>query len=326
MALQKSVANSLQLQERDLALLQGLFESRVMTQKHVAELYFENKGPYATKRLQQIKAAGLCRERKRRRNERAILSLTNKGFLLLRNEGRLSSYPYMLLGKNSFEARTNVSEFTLRHELEIMDVKAAFHTAIAKTKQLSISEFITWPILCQFEATHSSYGNPTIVKPDGFIQIHEDEEGTKGSSYDFFLELDRSNEKLDILISRSLCYLDYYKSGGFALKNRGTRANFKDFPFRVLIVLKTAERRNNLAERLFQNIPPILRQVWLTTLAEVTSDPLAEIWIQPEDYRNAVKGSRFYRERPNSRFEYSRDVERDSFVEHNVPRLRLLGE
>src|SRR5688572_13101766 len=108
MALQKSPTDSLQLQERDLAFLRGLFESRVMTLRHVAELYFENKGEYTKKRLQKIKAAGLVRERTRRMNEPGILSLTGKAFALLKNHGMLSEYPELVLGKNSFEVRANV--------------------------------------------------------------------------------------------------------------------------------------------------------------------------------------------------------------------------
>jgi len=47
------------LQDRDLALLRGLFESRVMTNNHAAALYFDGKGEAAKKRLQKIKADGL---------------------------------------------------------------------------------------------------------------------------------------------------------------------------------------------------------------------------------------------------------------------------
>ncbi len=187
MALQRTSSDSIQLQERDFAFLLGLFESRVMTLTHVAELYFEGKGQYAKKRVQRIKAAGLVRERKRGINIKGVLSLTSKAFAILKNEGKLSSYPSLVLGKNSFEARSNVSELTLRHELEIMDVKSAFLSAITKTSQILIRSFVTWPILCQFESWQSPYGGPRLVKPDGFLSIHEKEEGGKGYSYDFFL-------------------------------------------------------------------------------------------------------------------------------------------
>src|SRR5665213_1338235 len=135
MSASKIRANSLQLQDRDLALLRGLFECRVMTTDHIATLYFESKRAYTTKRLQKLKAAGFIGERRRNANEPSILFLTRKAFALLASRGELSEYPSF--GKNSFEARANVSALTLRHELEIMDVRAAFHAALAKSEEFS---------------------------------------------------------------------------------------------------------------------------------------------------------------------------------------------
>jgi hypothetical protein len=47
------------LQDRDIDLLRGLFECRVMTTDHATALYFDGKSEAAKKRLQKIKAAGL---------------------------------------------------------------------------------------------------------------------------------------------------------------------------------------------------------------------------------------------------------------------------
>jgi len=57
-----SKIDALQLQDRDFALLHGLFESRVMTTDHATALYFDGKNEAAKKRLQKIKAAGLISE------------------------------------------------------------------------------------------------------------------------------------------------------------------------------------------------------------------------------------------------------------------------
>jgi hypothetical protein len=59
----KTKSDSLQLQDRDLALLRGLFECRVMTNDHATALYFDGKSEAEKKRLQKIKAAGLITER-----------------------------------------------------------------------------------------------------------------------------------------------------------------------------------------------------------------------------------------------------------------------
>jgi len=313
---------SINIQERDFELLRDLFECRIMTAGHITVLHFGGKREYAKKRLQKLKGAGLISERRRRVNEPAVLFLSRKAFNLLSSEGHLSGYPP--LGGNSFESRASVSELTLRHELEIMDVKAAYHDAIKKSDRFTIAEFSTWPLLYQFETTCQGQSRNILVKPDGFVRIHEKEADGGLSERTCFLEVDRSTEKLDTLITRATCYLEYYRSGGFAVRSGATRADFREYPFRVLIVLKSAERRNNVAEQLAQNNPPILTQVWLTTMAEATSDPLGAIWIQPCDYRDVLRGATFLRERPANGFLYRRQPEREFFVESKIKKLKLL--
>src|SRR5258706_12272606 len=116
----KITSGAINLQNRDFALLRGLYESRIMTAAHIVTLYFDGKREYTKKRLQRMKAAGLIRERRRRVNEPAILFLTRKAFSFLNSQGHLSQFP-AISGK-AFEVRANVSELTVRHELEVMDV------------------------------------------------------------------------------------------------------------------------------------------------------------------------------------------------------------
>ena len=233
---------------------------------------------------------------------------------------------YPPLGKNAFEARANVSDRTLQHELEAMEIKAAFHTVFRKSVKHSIFRFHTWPRLYEFTVFRDAFGREVPVKPDGFITIHEKEEGTQGYTHDFFLEVDRSYESLDLLVEKSLNYLEFYKSGGFAARNGGTREQFKDFPFRVLMVFMSAERRNNVAERLLQSNPPILTHTWLTTLAEAKTGLRDAIWLQPKDYRDVTRGTEFDTEKPSRSFAYRRQTERDLFIEHNVKKMRLLED
>lgn len=322
MADAKTTALPVQLQDRDFSLLLSLFESRVMTASHLSTICFEGKREYAKKRLQKLKTAGLIGERTRRSNEPSILSLTRKGFGLLNIRGHLAGYPP--LARTAFDARTSVSELTLRHELEVMDVKAALHGALFKSEQFSILQFSTWPLLCQFEVARATDGVVAPTKPDGFIRIHEKEEGTKGFAYDCFLEVDRSSEVQDTLVAKADCYREYYKSGAFAARNGASPRDFKAFPFRVLMIFKTAERRNNTAERLLAHSPPILTQVWLTTHADLTADPLGPIWVLPADFRKVIMGSQFDGQRPKQGFGYRRQGEREAFIESNVRKRRLL--
>ena len=314
------------LKDRDIELLRGLFECRVMTAAHIATLFFGDKSEYAKKRLQKLKAAGLVAERPRRPSEPAVLFLTRKALNLLRERGDLEKYPQ--LGISALERRAGVSDLTIRHELEVMDVKAAFHAAIRKTRAFSLAEFTTWPLLHEFEVAPPGYGGKSVlVKPDGFILIHEQErDGGVSAHPPFFLEVDRGGELQDILTAKAGRYLEHYRSGGFAAKQGAPRAEYKEHPFRVLMVFKSAERRNNTAERLLLHNPPILTQVCLSTLKEVTADPLGPVWIQPRDFHAALRGTPFDPERRRGAREYRSQPEREALVEAKINRIRLLSE
>src|SRR5687768_1844976 len=92
-----------QIQDRDLALMAGLFESRLMTSAHAAVLHFDGRKEAAKKRLQKLKAAGLLAERPCRASEPAVHFLTTRAFALLRQHGVLNRYPK--LEKASLEKR-----------------------------------------------------------------------------------------------------------------------------------------------------------------------------------------------------------------------------
>lgn len=300
-------------------LLRGLFESRVMTAAHVAALYFDGRKEAAKKRLQKLKATEFIRERKRRVNEPAVLFLTRKGFALLTERKAIADLPR--LSTTAFEKRANVSTLTIRHELEVMDVKAAFYSALKNSETFSIAEYSTWPLLHQFRAKRPGQEPEVLVKPDGFIRIQEQEKDGGVSEHTFFLEVDRSTETQATLVARAGCYLDYYKSGGFALAHGKSPGDYKDFPFRLLVVLKSAERRNNTAERMLQTIPPIRTLAYLATLSEILANPVGSVWIRPGDYGDVVK--RRQPGRPMIPRSYLRQSERELFVESNIDKLSL---
>lgn len=325
MASSKILANALQLQDRDFALLRGLFESRVMTSAHAATLYFNGKTEAAKKRLQKLKSAGFIGDRPRKAFEPSVLFLTRNGIKRLEAEGILTEYPAFDLP--ALDRRARVSDLTIRHELEVMDVKAAFHSAVKTVSSCAIAEFSTWPLLNEFTAYRPGHNSTEVlVKPDGFIRIHETDASGGKFERTFFLEVDRSTETQDVLIDRAGCYFDYYKAGGFAVRNGGTRADYKQFPFRVLMVFKSAERRNNTAERLLQGATPIFKQVCLATLEDATRDPFGAIWIRPFDFREATKGTPFETEKPRETWQYKRQVEREAFIEKHVCKHTILAD
>lgn len=294
-----------------------------MTAVHATALYFEGKPEAAKKRLQKLKSARFIAERPRRAFEPSVLLLTRAGIQRLEAEGILAEYPSFDLP--ALDRRARVSDLTIRHELQVMDVKTAFISAIKNVPAHAIAEFSTWPLMNEFRAFRPGHNREEVrVKPDGFIRIHESE--TDGGKFErtFFLEVDRSTEQQDVLVARAGCYFDYYKSGGFAIRNGATRADYKQFPFRVLMVFKSAERRNNTAERLLQDGLPVFKQVCLATLEDATHDPFGPVWISPFDYREATKGTPFDPDRKPLTLAYRRQSERDQFVERSVKKTRLL--
>ena len=275
----------IELQPRDYELLRGLFESRIMTLAHISALYFDGKSEMAKKRVQKLKAAGIVRERPRRVSEPSVLFLTRKAFQLLHDRGRLADYPRISI--SDLEKRAQVSELTLKHELEVMDVKAAIMTAVNRTDRYRVAEFSTWPRLYEFKACKPS-GDRVTVRPDGFLRILEREPDGGRFEHTFFLEVDRSTKTLDVLCQTCQCYRDYYRSGGFAERHGLPREKFAELPFIVLMVFHSEKRKNNLADSLLRLTNPILQQVWLTTINEISDDPLEAIWTRPKDYKQST--------------------------------------
>lgn len=104
-----------ELQERDLAILQGLFESRLMTLTHITHLYFSGRSEAAKKRIQRLKRERFIRERARRVYQPSILHLSRRAFGELSSRGMLLDYPS--LAWNQLEDRAKVSELRRRQEI-----------------------------------------------------------------------------------------------------------------------------------------------------------------------------------------------------------------
>lgn len=312
--------SGLELQSRDLHILRGLFEARVMTAEQIAAVSFGGRYEAARKRLAKLKSAGYVGERPRRAYDPAVMFLTKKAFAALCQAGMIEDLPHITWLQ--LEKRVRVSELTLQHELDVQDVRGAFYLAAGTSPELSVAEFSTWPILFQFDALTPA-GAAVTVKPDGFLRLHKRSPTGEVFEYLAFLEVDRSTEPHETLMTRAACYRDYYRRGGFAMRRGELPEAFEQFPFRVLMVLKNAERRNNTAERLLQLRPPILTQVWLTTFAETTSNVFGSVWTRPTDYREAVEGSPFADAHLVGT--YRRKVAREEFVEQRLNKHSLFG-
>lgn len=317
-----------QLIERDYRLLRGLFESRVMTLQHAASLYFSGSIDAARKRAWKLKNAHLVTERTRQRPfDPSILYLTRQGFERLSAEHRLIDYPS--IGWETMERRASVSPLTLQHELDVMTAKSAIVSAIGATDHLDVAEFSTWPRLFSFPSRQTSpqgFAKRVWIKPDAFVRISEnDTDGFGETKHSFYLELDRSTETQSRLQAKAGAYVEHYRSGGFAMRVGASVEAYAEHPFRVLIICRTAERRNNAAVAMLLRQPPIMTMVWLSTLDDVCRDPLGPIWIRPLDYRDATTGTPFDPYRPADNHPYRRETAREEFIGRVVHRHALIG-
>jgi hypothetical protein len=294
----------------------------MMTLAQATALHFSGRYEAASKRIQALKAAGYVGDRRQNVGEPSLLYLTKKAFDRLTAEGKLTDYPK--LTAEQFAKRSRIKDATLKHELSVMDVRVAISTAITSGTHHRIDEFTTWPLLSQFEAIHPILKQLVTIRPDGFLRITE----TTGeeSEYHFFLELDRSNEVQRVLVEKALCYRELYTAGGFALRCGADAGEFRRYPFRVLIVLENAERRNNLAERLMNCRPPVKFQTWLTTRAEVLRDPLGKVWVCPLDYAHATAGTVYAPEHWRGTEGYVRRPERERLVEARIVKRTLFED
>jgi hypothetical protein len=314
--------NGIMVQDRDLAILLGLFESRVATLAHLADLFFDGRKEATKKRLQKLKSAGLIRERARRASEPALLFLTTDAFDLLAQRGLLAPYPH--LGRKAFEKRIQVSLATMLHELDVVSAKASVVRALAGSDTLRVAEFCTWPALNEFETESRTQGR-VAVKPDGFLRLHENSAQGELFEHNFYVEVDRSTESQQVVAQKVANYLEHYRSGGFAASLGLTREQYKEAPFRVLMLFRNAERCHNAAERLLQNDPPIRTMAWLATHDDFFKDPLGKIWMRPHDYDKATRDTPFAVGKVNG-LVYRRNVARDEWVTRHTERLRLLDE
>lgn len=322
-------------QARDIQLLRDLYVSRIMTLAHVAALHFGGRREAAKKRLQKLKAAGFIRERPRKAREPGILFLAKRGFDALHHAGALADLP--AAAWPSFERRANVSPITLLHELAVMNVKAALAPAINADAALSVIEFTTWPLLCEFTTMSPDRTRPfgpVQVRPDGMLRVLErggpGADPTDTFEHAFFLEIDRGSETLDTLAFRIACYREHYSGGGYAasLGATGGRDAIAEYPFRVLMVFPSEERRNNAAERFLQIKPAIRTLAWLTTADQLIDDPMGAVWMRPQDYADATRGTPFdplAHEAPRSHpaRAYRRRVDREAHIRAAVSKMAL---
>lgn len=288
-----------EIQDRDERLFYGLLESRVMTREQLAGLYFDGNYDVAKKRLAKLTGGGFVIERKPCTNPGhyfpSLLYLGRKGFDVLRATEHLAPFPEM--NWDHLVDRVQLAQSTLAHEIELVDHKVALMNAVGAHPTIQIEEFLTWPVLFQFETDDIESGRCFTLKPDAFVLASD---GTD-IEHSFFIEYDRAKESGRQLMKKAWGYHRFYTGGGFARRNGAPKEAFRDHPFRVLYILPSEERRNAISERLLQvnyredlhrRAPALVKnQHWLTTSDAFRADPLGPIWLTLGEYWKATEGT-----------------------------------
>jgi hypothetical protein len=268
-------------------VLRSLFDARILTVAHLAEIHFAGSNEAARKRMMKLKADGWVTERPRERVfDPSILHLTRKGFSHLKQHGHLDDFP--ALGWETMEKRVQVSPLTLRHELSVGDVQAAFYRSARAETRLRIAEFRTWPRLFSFTTTRTfpgGYTKPVTIRPDGFIKICRDEGAFGETEFYFYLEVDRSTETVGNIVRRLQGYANHYRTGGFAVAHGGTVDRPDLYPFRVLLICRTEARCRSIANAATETRPAIRNSAWFTTLDTVTASGAHQrVWRTASDF------------------------------------------
>lgn len=296
-ALPDTKPSNVRVTERDIALLTGLFESRIMERRHMTALYFDGRDAMAKERLGKklVPAEYVTLQNPdRHRTERAIYGLGRRGFEELKARGIIARYERQTAGRFAWERledRLAVSPWTVEHELAVMDAKVALTTAIERVDGYVITAFSTWPLLIQFQGCDGR-----CVKPDGYLRLMRPLNAASLLDESVYLEIDRGTEGQDTVVAKALAYAAHSGSSAFARWLGADEA--ETVHFRTLFVFvsrphcgSAAERRNNFLDRLVRDGGHHV--AWAATSDDLHRDPLGAIWMTAFDYSAALTGTRF---------------------------------
>lgn len=240
---------------RDLAVMQAIYEYRVLSTHQVQSLFFSS--PVKTRaRLQLLYHHGFLE----RKFSGVYFDKMNTPILyLLDRRGAETLHDAGILTKGWSSKSKQAGLFFLQHTLEVNTVRIA----ITKACQQLGFELVEWRSETDLKEGYdrvkvSTIEQPVAVIPDAYFCIK-----TATNITHFFLELDRSTETGKVFKRKLLAYQVY--CGSVLAKKR-----FGTTKFRVLTVTKSAARLRNL-KQLAERVEGKNR-FWFTTLPAITQD------------------------------------------------------
>ncbi|GIW75713.1 MAG: hypothetical protein KatS3mg104_0776 [Phycisphaerae bacterium] len=210
MAGMSDLSSRVRIQPRDLELLSGLLELRVMTLAQVRNIHFAGKHAAARRRIRLLKDAGIVRELPRHRFETSVLTLTPHAIRLLRHKGRLAQF--VMHTDRWILRRTIVSHRLLCHELMVSESKAMLHQAERRDGHFSVESFHAWPGHTRISAQVRRRGGLAVrwidIRPDAIATLRF----TGEPPTTVFIEADRSTETWAVLRDKVDAYHELFRS------------------------------------------------------------------------------------------------------------------
>jgi len=128
--------------------------------------------------------------------------------------------------------------------------------------------------------------SPWSIRPDAFITLDNG-----ASTTSLFIEVDRSTERLEIVVRKCLAYSRLHSAGGFARYCGLPRSEARRCPFRVLFYVKSLARAENISRALRERAPQIRSLIWFSS-EPASMDPFTIEWRHAGDHARGPKLSK----------------------------------
>jgi hypothetical protein len=240
------------LQKRDISIFRELAASRFLTVPQISNLCFNGKVEATKKRLQKLKNCAYLESERILWGCPPCVWLRPKAATFI--DHRLKRRP-----------ATSPAIATLQHEIAVRD----FRTAILVQQKNSNSTLEE----CSIAPSALSFGSESWLRPDAFLSL-----GTPAPQH-FFVEIDRGTESLCELMEKAEEYRRLLKAGVFARRCGSATTEYKKHPFRVLLLLSSERRQENLLTAL--STQGFREFVLTTSVDRACKTPFGCIWRAP---------------------------------------------
>jgi len=283
-----------------LILLRDLYFSRAATRIQLERLSPPGIRHETADRLAELCEQGLVRPRELRIGGEVVFCLSRSGFDCAASNGVIPEA--VGIAPKRIWRRLEVSDMTILHELELVDLRIAFEREGRRALDVIDCQLETCLNQCSFTGREGRR-----MFPDGRLRLRR--RGGGDSSLVFYIEHDRGSETLSRIVGKVADYRHLAEHGKEA--------------FRLIVVVPSVERRNNIALELARAFPELPNFILIGVFAEVIRNPFEDVFLTPGQARKALEG--FNEGRSNSGGAYRRSKARDERIAL-MARLRAITE